>query len=140
VIDERPDDQTDMASVREGEVVSRRRPSMSRLVLHVSRERVIETSKRLVDHGRDVVILWTSITLPRPRLQQWSRHLGKVLTGASNATRCSGPNVSFFGAARTIEDGGLAHHHRDPALVDTRRRMGRSDSSKNFKGKPQVRN
>jgi len=84
-------------------------------------EMVIEKAKRLVEHGRDVVILLDSITPPWPCLQHRGASSGKVLTGGVDANALQRPK-RFFGAARNIEEGGSLTIIAT-ALIDTGSRM-----------------
>ncbi len=75
-------------------------------------EMVIEKAKRLVEHGRDVVILLNSITRLGRAYNTVVPSSGKVLTGGVDANALQRPK-RFFGAARNIEEGGSLDHHRD---------------------------
>ena len=120
LIDERPEEVTDMQRSVKGEVVSSTFDEPA--VRHVQvAEMVIEKAKRLVEHGRDVVILLDSI----PRLGRAYNTVvpssGKVLTGGVDANALQRPK-RFFGAARNIEEGGSLTIIAT-ALIDTGSRM-----------------
>src|SRR2546421_4101364 len=120
LIDERPEEVTDMQRSVKGEVVSSTFDEPA--VRHVQvAEMVIEKAKRLVEHGRDVVILLDSITRLARAYNTVGPASGKVLTGGVDANALQRPK-RFFGAARNIEEGGsltiLA-----TALIDTGSRM-----------------
>jgi transcription termination factor Rho len=113
LIDERPEEVTDMQRSVKGEVISSTFDEPA--VRHVQvAEMVIEKAKRLVEHGRDVVILLDSITRLGRAYNTVVPSSGKVLTGGVDANALQRPK-RFFGAARNIEGGRLAHHHRDGA-------------------------
>jgi transcription termination factor Rho len=82
---------------------------------------VIEKAKRLVEHGRDVVILLDSITRLARAYNNEAPHTGRVMTGGLDATALQGPK-RFFGAARKIEEGGSLTIVAT-ALIDTGSRM-----------------
>jgi transcription termination factor Rho len=88
-------------------------------------EMVIEKAKRLVEHGRDVVILLDSITRLGRAYNTVVPVLGKVLTGGVDANALQRPK-RFFGAARNIEEGGSLTIIAT-ALIDTGSPHGRSD-------------
>src|SRR6202042_3216146 len=120
LIDERPEEVTDMQRSVKGEVVSSTFDEPA--VRHVQvAEMVIEKAKRLVEHGRDVVILLDSITRLGRAYNTVVPSSGKVLTGGVDANALQRPK-RFFGAARNIEEGGsltiLA-----TALIDTGSKM-----------------
>ena len=120
LIDERPEEVTDMARSVRGEVISSTFDEPA--VRHVQvAEMVIEKAKRLVEHKRDVVILLDSITRLARAYNTVVPSSGKVLTGGVDANALQRPK-RFFGAARNIEEGGsltiLA-----TALVDTGSKM-----------------
>src|SRR5437762_2057679 len=120
LIDERPEEVTDMARSVKGEVVSSTFDEPA--VRHVQvAEMVIEKAKRLVEHKRDVVILLDSITRLARAYNTVVPSSGKVLTGGVDANALQRPK-RFFGAARNIEEGGsltiLA-----TALIDTGSKM-----------------
>ena len=104
LIDERPEEVTDMQRSVKGEVVSSTFDEPA--VRHVQvAEMVIEKAKRLVEHGRDVVILLDSITRLGRAYNTVVPSSGKVLTGGVDANALQRPK-RFFGAARNIEEGG----------------------------------
>ena len=104
LIDERPEEVTDMKRSVKGEVVSSTFDEPA--VRHVQvAEMVIEKAKRLVEHGRDVVILLDSITRLGRAYNTVVPSSGKVLTGGVDANALQRPK-RFFGAARNIEEGG----------------------------------
>ena len=120
LIDERPEEVTDMARSVKGEVVSSTFDEPA--VRHVQvAEMVIEKAKRLVEHGRDVVILLDSITRLGRAYNTVVPSSGKVLTGGVDANALQRPK-RFFGAARNIEEGGSLTIIAT-ALVDTGSRM-----------------
>jgi transcription termination factor Rho len=120
LIDERPEEVTDMARSVKGEVVSSTFDEPA--TRHVSvAEMVIEKAKRLVEHKRDVVILLDSITRLARAYNTVVPSSGKVLTGGVDANALQRPK-RFFGAARNIEDGGSLTIIAT-ALIDTGSRM-----------------
>ncbi len=120
LIDERPEEVTDMARSVRGEVVSSTFDEPA--ARHVSvAEMVIEKAKRLVEHKRDVVILLDSITRLARAYNTWVPSSGKVLTGGVDANALQRPK-RFFGAARNIEQGGSLTIIAT-ALIDTGSRM-----------------
>ena len=120
LIDERPEEVTEMSRSVRGEVVSSTFDEPASRHVQVA-EMVIEKAKRLVEHKRDVVILLDSITRLARAYNTVVPSSGKVLTGGVDANALHRPK-RFFGAARNIEEGGsltiLA-----TALVDTGSRM-----------------
>ncbi len=120
LIDERPEEVTDMARSVKGEVISSTFDEPASRHVQVA-EMVIEKAKRLVEHKRDVVILLDSITRLARAYNTVVPSSGKVLTGGVDANALQRPK-RFFGAARNIEGGGsltiLA-----TALIDTGSRM-----------------
>jgi len=120
LIDERPEEVTEMDRSVQGEVVSSTFDEPASRHVQVA-EMVIEKAKRLVEHKRDVVILLDSITRLGRAYNTVVPSSGKVLTGGVDANALQRPK-RFFGAARNIEEGGsltiLA-----TALVDTGSRM-----------------
>ena len=120
LIDERPEEVTDMQRSVKGEVVSSTFDEPASRHVQVA-EMVIEKAKRLVEHGRDVVILLDSITRLGRAYNTVVPSSGKVLTGGVDANALQRPK-RFFGAARNVEEGGsltiLA-----TALIDTGSRM-----------------
>src|ERR1700716_316198 len=120
LIDERPEEVTDMQRSVKGEVVSSTFDEPA--VRHVQvAEMVIEKAKRLVEHGRDVVILLDSITRLGRAYNTVVPSSGKVLAGGGDANARQRPK-RFFGAARNIEEGGSLTIIAT-ALVDTGSRM-----------------
>ena len=120
LIDERPEEVTDMARSVKGEVVSSTFDEPA--VRHVQvAEMVIEKAKRLVEHKRDVIILLDSITRLARAYNTVVPSSGKVLPGGVDANALQRPK-RFFGAARNIEEGGSLTIIAT-ALVDTGSRM-----------------
>ena len=120
LIDERPEEVTDMQRSVKGEVISSTFDEPA--VRHVQvAEMVIEKAKRLVEHGRDVVILLDSITRLGRAYNTVVPSSGKVLTGGVDANALQRPK-RFFGAARNIEEGGSLTIITT-ALIDTGSRM-----------------
>ena len=120
LIDERPEEVTDMQRTVRGEDVSSTFDEPA--VRHVQvAEMVIEKAKRLVEHGRDVVILLDSITRLGRAYNTVVPSSGKVLTGGVDANALQRPK-RFFGAARNIEEGGSLTIIAT-ALIDTGSRM-----------------
>jgi len=120
LIDERPEEVTDMARSVKGEVVSSTFDEPA--IRHVQvAEMVIEKAKRLVEHKRDVVILLDSITRLARAYNTVVPSSGKVLTGGVDANALQRPK-RFFGAARNIEEGGSLTII-STALIDTGSRM-----------------
>ncbi len=120
LIDERPEEVTDMDRSVKGEVVSSTFDEPA--VRHVQvAEMVIEKAKRLVEHKRDVVILLDSITRLARAYNTVVPSSGKVLTGGVDANALQRPK-RFFGAARNIEEGGSLTIIAT-ALIDTGSRM-----------------
>ena len=120
LIDERPEEVTDMQRSVKGEVVSSTFDEPAARHVQVS-EMVIEKAKRLVEHGRDVVILLDSITRLGRAYNTVVPSSGKVLTGGVDANALQRPK-RFFGAARNIEEGGSLTIIAT-ALIDTGSRM-----------------
>ena len=120
LIDERPEEVTDMQRSVKGEVVSSTFDEPATRHVAVS-EMVIEKAKRLVEHKRDVVILLDSITRLARAYNTVIPSSGKVLTGGVDANALQRPK-RFFGAARNIEDGGSLTIIAT-ALVETGSRM-----------------
>jgi transcription termination factor Rho len=104
LIDERPEEVTDMQRSVKGEVVSSTFDEPATRHVQVA-EMVIEKAKRLVEHGRDVIILLDSITRLGRAYNTVVPSSGKVLTGGVDANALQRPK-RFFGAARNIEEGG----------------------------------
>ncbi|MTI18475.1 transcription termination factor Rho [Rhodobacteraceae bacterium RKSG542] len=120
LIDERPEEVTDMQRTVNGEVVSSTFDEPAARHVQVA-EMVIEKAKRLVEHGRDVVILLDSITRLGRAYNTVVPSSGKVLTGGVDANALQRPK-RFFGAARNIEQGGSLTIIAT-ALIDTGSRM-----------------
>ncbi|MEE4238582.1 MAG: transcription termination factor Rho [Anderseniella sp.] len=120
LIDERPEEVTDMRRSVRGEVVSSTFDEPATRHVQVA-EMVIEKAKRLVEHGRDVVILLDSITRLGRAYNTVVPSSGKVLTGGVDANALQRPK-RFFGAARNIEEGGSLTIIAT-ALIDTGSRM-----------------
>jgi transcription termination factor Rho len=120
LIDERPEEVTDMQRSVKGEVVSSTFDEPAARHVQVA-EMVIEKAKRLVEHGRDVVILLDSITRLGRAYNTVVPSSGKVLTGGVDANALQRPK-RFFGAARNIEEGGSLTIIAT-ALIDTGSRM-----------------
>jgi transcription termination factor Rho len=120
LIDERPEEVTDMQRSVNGEVVSSTFDEPASRHVQVT-EMVIEKSKRLVEHKRDVVILLDSITRLARAYNTVVPSSGKVLTGGVDANALQRPK-RFFGAARNIEEGGSLTIIAT-ALIDTGSRM-----------------
>ncbi len=120
LIDERPEEVTDMQRSVKGEVVSSTFDEPATRHVAVS-EMVIEKAKRLVEHKRDVVILLDSITRLGRAFNTVVPSSGKVLTGGVDANALQRPK-RFFGAARNIEEGGSLTIIAT-ALIDTGSRM-----------------
>jgi transcription termination factor Rho len=119
LVDERPEEVTDMQRSVKGEVISSFDEPATR---HVQvAEMVIEKAKRLVEHKRDVVILLDSITRLGRAYNTVVPSSGKVLTGGVDANALQRPK-RFFGAARNIEEGGSLSIIAT-ALIDTGSRM-----------------
>ncbi len=120
LIDERPEEVTDMARSVKGEVVSSTFDEPAARHVQVA-EMVIEKAKRLVEHKKDVVILLDSITRLARAYNTVVPSSGKVLTGGVDANALQRPK-RFFGAARNIEEGGSLTIIAT-ALIDTGSRM-----------------
>ncbi len=120
LIDERPEEVTDMQRSVRGEVVSSTFDEPATRHVAVA-EMVIEKAKRLVEHGRDVVILLDSITRLGRAYNTVVPSSGKVLTGGVDANALQRPK-RFFGAARNIEEGGSLTIIAT-ALIETGSRM-----------------
>ncbi len=120
LIDERPEEVTDMARSVKGEVISSTFDEPATRHVQVT-EMVLQKAKRLVEHKRDVVILLDSITRLARAYNTVVPSSGKVLTGGVDANALQRPK-RFFGAARNIEEGGSLTIIAT-ALVDTGSRM-----------------
>jgi transcription termination factor Rho len=120
LIDERPEEVTDMQRTVKGEVIASTFDEPASRHVQVA-EMVIEKAKRLVEHKRDVVILLDSITRLGRAYNTVVPSSGKVLTGGVDANALQRPK-RFFGAARNIEEGGSLTII-STALIDTGSRM-----------------
>jgi len=120
LIDERPEEVTDMQRSVEGEVISSTFDEPATRHVQVA-EMVIEKAKRLVEHGRDVVILLDSITRLARAYNTVVPPSGKILSGGVDSNALHKPK-KFLGAARNIEDGGSLTI-MGTALIDTGSRM-----------------
>ena len=120
LIDERPEEVTDMRRTVKGEVVASTFDEPATRHVQVA-EMVIEKAKRLVEHKRDVVILLDSITRLGRAYNTTVPSSGKVLTGGVDANALQRPK-RFFGAARNVENGGSLTIVAT-ALIDTGSRM-----------------
>ncbi len=120
LIDERPEEVTEMARSVKGEVLSSTFDEPATRHVQVA-EMVIEKAKRLVEHKRDVIILLDSITRLARAYNTVAPSSGKVLTGGVDANALQRPK-RFFGAARNIEEGGSLTIIAT-ALVETGSRM-----------------
>jgi transcription termination factor Rho len=120
LIDERPEEVTDMDRTVNGEVISSTFDEPASRHVQVA-EMVIEKAKRLVEHRRDVVILLDSITRLARAYNTVVPSSGKVLTGGVDANALQRPK-RFFGAARNIEEGGSLSIIAT-GLIDTGSRM-----------------
>jgi transcription termination factor Rho len=120
LIDERPEEVTEMERTVKGEVISATFDEPSSRQIQVA-ELVIEKAKRMVEFGKDVVILLDSITRLGRAYNNESPHSGRILSGGLDSNALQKPK-RFFGAARNLEEGGsltiLA-----TALIDTGSRM-----------------
>ncbi|NUN96280.1 MAG: transcription termination factor Rho [Candidatus Omnitrophica bacterium] len=120
LIDERPEEVTDMERSVKGEVVSSTFDEPPERHVQVA-EMVIEKAKRMTEMGRDVVIMLDSITRLARAHNQVVPHSGKILTGGVDSAALQRPK-RFFGAARNIEEGGSLTIIAT-ALIDTGSRM-----------------
>jgi transcription termination factor Rho len=120
LIDERPEEVTDMQRSVEGEVISSTFDEPATRHVQVA-EMVLEKAKRLVEHGRDVVILLDSITRLARAYNTIVPPSGKILSGGVDSNALHKPK-KFLGAARNIEDGGSLTI-LGTALIDTGSRM-----------------
>jgi transcription termination factor Rho len=120
LIDERPEEVTDMQRNVRGEVISSTFDEAPERHIQVA-EIVLEKAKRLVEHKRDVVVLLDSITRLARAYNAVMPHSGKVLSGGIDANALQKPK-RFFGAARGVEEGGSLTIIAT-ALVDTGSRM-----------------
>lgn len=120
LIDERPEEVTDMQRIVVGEVVSSTFDEQPERHIQVA-EMALEKARRLVEHGHDVVILLDSITRLARAYNTVQPHSGKILTGGIDASALHKPK-RFFGSARNIEQGGSLTIIAT-ALIDTGSRM-----------------
>jgi len=120
LIDERPEEVTDMERSVKGEVISSTFDEPAARHVQVA-EMVIEKSKRMVEYGRDVVILLDSITRLGRAYNTEVPHSGRILSGGVDASALQKPK-RFFGAARNVEEGGSLTIIAT-ALIDTGSRM-----------------
>src|SRR6188474_1489819 len=120
LIDERPEEVTDMERTVKGEVISSTFDEPAERHVQVA-DMVIEKAKRLVEHGKDVVILLDSITRLARAHNTVVPHSGKILSGGVDANALQKPK-RFFGAARNIENGGSLTIIAT-ALIETGSRM-----------------
>lgn len=120
LIDERPEEVTDMERSVQAEVISSTFDEPASRHVQVA-EMVIEKAKRLVEYGRDVVVLLDSITRLARAYNTEIPHSGKILSGGVDASALQKPK-RFFGAARNIEEGGSLTIIAT-ALIDTGSRM-----------------
>jgi transcription termination factor Rho len=120
LIDERPEEVTDMQRTVKGEVISSTFDEPASRHVAVA-EMVIEKAKRLVEHKKDVIILLDSITRLGRAYNAVVPSSGKVLTGGVDANALQRPK-RFFGAARNVEEGGSLTII-STALIDTGSRM-----------------
>jgi len=120
LIDERPEEVTDMQRSVQGEVVASTFDEPAQQHVHVA-EMVIEKAKRLVEYKKDVVILLDSITRLARAYNTVQPPSGKVLSGGLDANALQRPK-RFFGAARNVEEGGSLTIMAT-ALIDTGSRM-----------------
>jgi transcription termination factor Rho len=120
LIDERPEEVTDMQRIVKGEVVASTFDEPPERHVQVA-EMAIEKARRLVEHGHDVVILLDSLTRLARAYNTIQPHSGKILTGGIDANALHKPK-RFFGAARNIEQGGSLTIIAT-ALIETGSRM-----------------
>ena len=120
LIDERPEEVTDMERSVKGEVISSTFDEPAARHVQVA-EMVIEKAKRMVEYGRDVVILLDSITRLARAYNTEVPHSGRILSGGVDASALQKPK-RFFGSARNIEEGGSLTIIAT-ALIDTGSRM-----------------
>lgn len=120
LIDERPEEVTDMRHSVKAEVISSTFDEPAERHIQVA-EMVLEKAKRLVEHKKDVVILLDSVTRLARAYNTIAPHSGKILTGGVDSSALHKPK-RFFGAARAVEEGGSLTIIAT-ALVDTGSRM-----------------
>ncbi len=121
LIDERPEEVTDMQRTVKGEVISSTFDEPPQRHIQVAEEMVLEKAKRLVEHKRDVVVLLDSITRLARAYNAVTPPSGKVLSGGIDANALQRPR-RFFAAARNVEEGGSLTIIAT-ALIDTGSRM-----------------
>jgi transcription termination factor Rho len=120
LVDERPEEVTDMRRNVNGEVIASSSDEMARNHVQIA-EIVLERAKRLVEYGRDVVVLLDSITRLSRAYNSEQRNSGRVLSGGIDARTMEKPR-RFFGAARKAHEGGSLTVI-GTALIDTGSRM-----------------
>jgi len=120
LIDERPEEVTDMERSVKGEVISSTFDEPAERHIQVA-EIVLEKAKRLVEHNKDVIVLLDSITRLARAYNTIAPHSGKILTGGVDSSALHKPK-RFFGAARCVEEGGSLTIIAT-ALIDTGSRM-----------------
>jgi len=120
LIDERPEEVTDMRRNTTAEVVSSTFDEPARRHIQIA-DMVTSKARRMIEYGRDVVILLDSITRLARAYNAVAPHSGKILTGGVDASALQAPK-RFFGAARTIEEGGSLTVI-GTALIETGSRM-----------------
>ncbi|MDA0327583.1 MAG: transcription termination factor Rho [Gemmatimonadetes bacterium] len=120
LIDERPEEVTDMRAKVKAEVIASTFDESTARHIQVA-EMVMEKAKRLVEHGKDVVILLDSITRLARAYNSNMRHSGRIMSGGVDANALQKPK-RFFGAARNIQDGGSLTIVAT-ALIETGSRM-----------------
>jgi transcription termination factor Rho len=120
LIDERPEEVTEMKESVNGEVIASTFDEPAQRHVQVA-DMVLEKAKRLVEHGKDVVILLDSITRLARAYNSIIKHSGRIMSGGVDAKAMQRPK-KFFGAARNIQDGGSLTIVAT-ALIDTGSRM-----------------
>jgi transcription termination factor Rho len=120
LIDERPEEVTDMEEQVDAEVISSTFDEPAERHVQVA-DMVMEKAKRLVEHGKDVLVLLDSITRLARAYNTTMPHSGRILSGGVDANALQMPK-RFFGAARNIEDGGSLTIIAT-ALIETGSRM-----------------
>jgi transcription termination factor Rho len=120
LVDERPEEVTEMRAKVRGEVIASTFDESAKRHVQVA-DMVLERAKRLVEHGKDVVILLDSITRLARAYNSIIKHSGRVMSGGVDAKALQRPK-RFFGAARNIQDGGSLTIVAT-ALIDTGSRM-----------------
>ena len=120
LIDERPEEVTEMKAGVNGEVIASTFDEPAQRHVQVA-DMVLEKAKRLVEHGKDVVILLDSITRLARAYNSIIKHSGRIMSGGVDAKAMQRPK-KFFGAARNIQDGGSLTIVAT-ALIDTGSRM-----------------